>query len=225
MIYTDIILSSLCFLSYLSLLTSAALNSEHKLFLNGEACKKITELNKLHLSGIIIFLVPIFFLDTDSLLLLHLKKDLILVKSIVLLLLGVSAGFVASHQVIKAKLTFVSTTERNSRKSLETYLIIRIVFIVVYELFFRGILLAVCLHYTSLVTALGINALFYTMAHAYAEKKEIIACPFFATVLCLLTLWYNTFIPAAFIHVVLCFTYDNGILKMLQNKPKQIVYE
>lgn len=225
MIYTDIILLALCFLSYLSLLTAAALNSEHKLFLHGKPCKKITELNKLHLCGILIFLVPLFLLDTDSLLILHLKQDLILVKSILLLILAISVSFMASRQVMKAKTALVSIAEMYSRKSIQTYLIIRIAFIVVYELFFRGVLLAVCLHYTSLVTALIINAVLYTMAHANAEKKEIIACPFFGTMLCLLTLWYNTFIPAAFIHLVLCFTYDNGILKLFQHKPKQIVYE
>jgi len=88
------------------------------------------------------------------------------------------------------------------------YFSVRLPFLFIYELFFRGVLLHSSLLYTNLVIAIFINLLLYTLVHSFNSKKEIIGCVPFGIILCLFSYYTNSIWPAFLIHATLSFTHE-----------------
>ena len=92
------------------------------------------------------------------------------------------------------------------------YLLIRICFLVIYECLFRGLLLSVCISVCGVYGAIVINLFLYSILHAFNGRSEMIVCIPFGLVLCGITIWYQSIIPAMALHLVLAATCEIYLL-------------
>ena len=88
------------------------------------------------------------------------------------------------------------------------YAVSRIVFLIVYEWFFRGVLLITSCEMFGTVNAVIINILLYTLAHFHKDRKEILGCIPFGLLLCVITIWWQSIWPAVAIHVLLASRFE-----------------
>ncbi|MEI9944225.1 MAG: CPBP family intramembrane glutamic endopeptidase [Chitinophagaceae bacterium] len=88
------------------------------------------------------------------------------------------------------------------------YFLSRALFLIVYEFFFRGVLLENMIKSTGIILAIIINIIFYALAHAFSNKKEIIGTIPFGFLLCIITIHLQSVWPATGIHLVLSFAYE-----------------
>jgi hypothetical protein len=101
------------------------------------------------------------------------------------------------------------------------YLIIRIVFLVTYEFYFRVVLLQ-AFYFIPIVYAVIINVILYSAAHAFSSKKELIGSIPFGFALCLLTILHQSVWPAIMLHIILCVSYESLMLYTKKINTKTI---
>lgn len=94
----------------------------------------------------------------------------------------------------------------------ETYLILRTLFLILYEIFFRAILLHFCMQFTSVPLAIITNVALYAAAHLFSTRQELLGTIPFGVLLCLLTLHFGCVWPAVLLHLLLALPYDILIL-------------
>ncbi len=92
-------------------------------------------------------------------------------------------------------------------------LTIRIAFLIVYECFFRGLLLFFAISLLGIFTAVIINVMFYMLIHYFSNKKEILGTIPFGIMLCVLSIINESVWPAITIHLTLALTYEISIIK------------
>jgi membrane protease YdiL (CAAX protease family) len=96
------------------------------------------------------------------------------------------------------------------------YFIIRILFICVYESWFRGYLLNDCITSFGAVLAILLNVCLYTLLHLVNGKDEVIACIPFGLLLCCLCIWQGAAWPAIVIHLALTVPYEISFLRKIR---------
>jgi membrane protease YdiL (CAAX protease family) len=101
------------------------------------------------------------------------------------------------------------------------YLLFRNGFLLVYEWFFRGILLFTCVQLFGTVPAIIINVALYALIHSFSGRKELIGSIPLGVVFCLLALWWQSPWPAMLLHLVLSVTYESLILKNYFSHPQK----
>jgi membrane protease YdiL (CAAX protease family) len=84
---------------------------------------------------------------------------------------------------------------------------VRTLFLIVYEFFFRGVLLFVMMEDFGTEAAVIINILLYVLIHWFNKIERTGAVPM-GLVLCLATIYYNSVWPAVFIHVALALSHE-----------------
>lgn len=89
-----------------------------------------------------------------------------------------------------------------------SYFITRIIYLVLYEIFFRGLFLYACLALVDVKLAIAINIFVYSIAHWYSNRQEVIGSLPFGLILCLLTVWYDSVWPAVVLHLSLALSHD-----------------
>jgi membrane protease YdiL (CAAX protease family) len=99
----------------------------------------------------------------------------------------------------------------------EQYLCIRALFLMVYELFFRAVLLNFCIALVGVPVAIAINVVLYAIAHAFSTRQELIGTVPFGILLCLITLFSGSVWPAVVIHLLLGLPYDVLIVNPKRN--------
>lgn len=109
-----------------------------------------------------------------------------------------------------------------STSTFAVYILLRAQFLVVYELFFRGILLFACVEQVGLVIAILINILLYAIAHFNSNRKELIGTIPFGVLLSILTIWYNSVWPAVLLHLSLALSHEVTLLKKYRSFLKNI---
>ena len=100
------------------------------------------------------------------------------------------------------------------------YLLLRIVFLVLYECFFRAVLLFILLNEVEVMPAILINVTLYTLVHCYSNRKEIIGCIPFGFLLCIVTLLHHSVWPAIIIHLALAMSYEITLASNKQSSFK-----
>ena len=93
-----------------------------------------------------------------------------------------------------------------------SYLMLRTLFLIVYEFFFRGIMLEAGTASIGVAGAVAINTLMYFVAHLFGSRKEIIGTVPFGLLLCLLTIKLQSVWPAACIHLALALAYETKLI-------------
>ncbi|THD69845.1 CPBP family intramembrane metalloprotease [Robertkochia marina] len=100
-----------------------------------------------------------------------------------------------------------------------TYLISRIIYLTVYELFFRGVLFLGVLLFTNALVAVLINLILYFLIHIRDSKAELIGTIPFGLVLCYTTFHSQSVWPAICLHLLLSLSHEGFLLYHLILKP------
>ncbi|MBD0832459.1 CPBP family intramembrane glutamic endopeptidase [Aestuariibaculum sediminum] len=95
------------------------------------------------------------------------------------------------------------------------YFFIRIVFLLCYEFFFRGVLLFYFLDSTSLTLSITYVTVLYVLIHAFDSKREIIGAIPFGIILCLFSVYTQSIWYPFLIHLALSAIYEISIFYQL----------
>ncbi len=135
--------------------------------------------------------------------------------------LGITAGifsvFSAVQVMRKNKLRGRNT------ESMQKYLAIRFLFIIGYELFFRGVLLQFCILLFEVWVAIVTNIVLYVVAHIFSSRQEFWGTIPFGALLCFTTLFSGSVWPAIFLHLLLALPYDILLLSASKFSTKTFI--
>jgi membrane protease YdiL (CAAX protease family) len=96
-----------------------------------------------------------------------------------------------------------------------SFVLIRTLFLMVYELFFRGIMLVIMREDMGVVLAIIFNLIFYVLVHWF-DKQERYGSLLMGLVLCGVTIYYYSIWPAVIIHLSLALGHE--ITLLIKNK-------
>lgn len=102
-----------------------------------------------------------------------------------------------------------------SPRSLLSFLSIRILFLLVYEFFFRGALFFMMVEDFGVIVSIIANVILYVLVHWF-NKEERYGLVLMGGILCSVTLYYNSVWPAVIIHLSLALS--NEITLMINNR-------
>lgn len=171
----------------------------------------------LNLSGIIFLgVVPAFFLPIPDLL----PDDLSTTKILTLAGLSLLTSLVAYTAAKKdlAKTAFRVDPKILTLQFLSAYFILRVLFIIAYEIWFRGYFLEFCIGQYGELIAIVINVVLYALLHVVNGKRETLSCIPFGIILCLISIWFMSPLPAIIIHLALTVPYD---VMFIRKKSKE----
>ncbi|WP_394367626.1 CPBP family intramembrane glutamic endopeptidase [Aestuariibaculum suncheonense] len=100
------------------------------------------------------------------------------------------------------------------------YFVVRFVFLLCYEFFFRGIMLFFFLEFSSLWLAICCVTVFYVLIHFFDSKKEMLGAIPFGIVLCLLAFYTDSIWYPFILHLTLSAVYEISIFYQLTLKNK-----
>ena len=101
------------------------------------------------------------------------------------------------------------------------YILIRIMFLLLYEFFFRGILLYSFLEVTSPFLSIVLCTALYLLIHCFDSKAEFLGALPFGVILCLFTYYTNNIWMAFYIHVTLSMVYEFSLLQHFKLKNQK----
>jgi len=101
------------------------------------------------------------------------------------------------------------------------YASVRVIFLVIYEWFFRGLLLISFAGWLGVGPAIVINILLYTLGHIHKNKAEIIGCIPLGLLLCAFTIWWQSIWPAIIFHLQIAIINEWPPLKQFISPQKQ----
>jgi len=212
-----IIAYSIGYLLFFSLLLLASLQRRHRLF---DEQGKVTDpgaLLFLHMAGIILLGVfPAVFVSHDLI-------DIVFGKNppgslpvwlagffaILAMIIGTRAAEKKSRRVEgneRALVSFSSFFTTN-------YFSLRVVFLMVYEIWFRGYLLTDSIASWGIPAAILVNMLLYVLLHSVNGKDEMLGCIPFGILLCILCIWTGAAWPAMVVHVSLAVSYEARLVR------------
>lgn len=136
---------------------------------------------------------------------------------VVALLLGVIVFIISPYTTGKLR---SGDQETKVNSSFAEYLLIRIPFLIIYEIYFRGVLLIICINQFGISAAIVSNVILYAVAHVYSSRKEMIGTVPFGLVLCLATTITQSVWPAIIMHLLLALPYEIFLLSKKQLTTK-----
>ncbi|TAL43145.1 MAG: CPBP family intramembrane metalloprotease [Chitinophagaceae bacterium] len=183
----------------------------------------VSLLNKKNFSCALLFgTVSIYwFLLNDNIRLLD-TPVLINDRLNVLILLSVFAiitGYSAAKKIFPLHSSPVTVISLSASLS---FILLRTLFLTVYEFFFRGILLFTMVQHMGEGMAVIVNVLLYVLAHGFSSRKEMTGAVPFGLLLCSITLLYQSVWPAVIIHLCLALSHDINILLNQKSPIKTI---
>jgi membrane protease YdiL (CAAX protease family) len=104
-----------------------------------------------------------------------------------------------------------------------SYTFLRTVFLVIYEWFFRGLLLLVLSASLGIYWAIVINVFLYMVLHARKSRREILGCVPFGLLVCVFTVWWQSIWPAIIFHVQLAIVNEWPLVQKCISFQKQNV--
>jgi hypothetical protein len=151
--------------------------------------------------------------------------DLLLVKegigwtwTIAVIALSSLAFFIGKRQAKLVDLSEAHFARKPTSSILLIYFLTRIIFLIAYEMWFRGWFLTELLaEFGTIWIAIGINTALYSFIHFFAGKKEAISSIPFGIILCLLTIELQVVWPAAVIHLFLSLGFELNFILRLNN--------
>lgn len=96
-----------------------------------------------------------------------------------------------------------------------SFLLVRTLFLIVYEFFFRGAMLVIIMEDMGLVVAIIFNLIFYVLVHWF-DKQERYGSLLMGIALCAVTIYYHSIWPAVIIHLSLALSHE--ITLLVRNK-------
>ena len=139
--------------------------------------------------------------------------------NILLLLLGVVfISALLAFTLVKKNLKNKAEISQYSHNQGWIFFIIRIVFLISYEFFFRGVLLFFFIENNGLILAIIISTSLYVLIHIFDTKAEILGTIPFGIVLCLFSYFTNNIWAAFIIHGTLSGVYEVSMFNHLTLK-------
>ncbi len=175
-------------------------------------------LNYLHASSIMIMLLPVFITGSSPFFLL-LFPDKINI--------GQAIAFLACFGVIGFFPWKKFSTEHKQEDTILPfsfillYGLLRFIFLICYEWFFRGLLFTSFSLWLGIGWAIIINTSLYTLIHIHKTRKEIIGCIPFGLLMCVFTVWWQSIWPAIIFHMQLAIIHEWSGLQNLTSPQKQ----
>jgi len=216
----------ICYSGFFILSWLAKSNDGNKLFDNKGPVRNMGTLIGLQIGGILwLGLVP-FFIFKRSL------SDVVFGTTtpqlwlLILFIFLVAVVVVVSIRQSKKDVAIMhdkGITSTLSNSSILRYDLARFIFLVVYEIFFRGFLLTDSINEVGIPLAITINIALYTLIHIFSGKKEIIGCIPFGLALCGVSILFNAVWPAIVLHLALSFTYEINSLNRINKTVKAVI--
>jgi membrane protease YdiL (CAAX protease family) len=185
----------------------------------------ITGISKKNIVGIIILGLPLilFYNNWHDLIAWPVFNSLLRVL-LILSLLMIIVGISLQHTIKESKPSF-KHKKRNQfvlRSPEIFYLTIRFIFLVIYECFFRGLLLFISTIAFGTTAAIAINIFLYAGIHSFNGRNEMLACVPFGLVVCGITIWYQSILPAIALHLALALVNEIYLLCFYIPKSKTV---
>jgi len=102
------------------------------------------------------------------------------------------------------------------------YFSFRIPGLIVYEIFFRAVLLGIFLEWFPTPIAVVLNIALYSLAHAFGSRKEFLGSIPFGVLLCFVTILNQSIYPSVMLHLVLALPYESILFSKCQLLTKKI---
>lgn len=169
--------------------------------------KGITFLNLKHTLGILLFGVIFYFVFTDFRYLLNVP-EVPNSKIVPLFLITIILVVVLSFKSARKRDFNNKEIYKYGVNTGYSYFIIRFLFLLCYEFFFRGVLFFALLRLFGLEIAIIITTLLYMLIHVFDSKEEFFGALPFGIVLCLFSYYTNTIWAAFIIHIALSGVYE-----------------
>lgn len=100
------------------------------------------------------------------------------------------------------------------------YFIMRFLFLLCYEFFFRGVMFFFFLEHFSLYTAIVWSTFFYVLIHLFDGKRDIFGTIPFGVILCLFSFYTKSIWYSFVLHLALSAVYEITVFYRLTNKNK-----
>jgi Type II CAAX prenyl endopeptidase Rce1-like len=153
----------------------------------------------MNISATVIMLVPVLFIGQLPLFLFVFPDKISIEKAIAFLscfgLLGFFPWKKLRQQIDKNNIVPAS------RLQISLHVSQRIIFLITYEWFVRGLLLVSCFAWLGLIWGIIINTVLYMGLHIHKNKKEMLGCIPFGLLLCVFTIWWQSIWPAIIFHL------------------------
>ena len=183
--------------------------------------KGLLLINLRHILGIVLFGIMFFLLLPDYRRLITTIEVPNLTILLVLTVVVIVSAFISYYS---AKNNLKNKTEK-SRYHVDQgwiYFTIRILFLLSYEFFFRGVLFFSLLEKNHVVIAIIVCTSLYVLIHAFDSRNEIIGAIPFGIILCLFSYFTNSIWPAFIIHITLSGVYEVSIFNQLTLKRQKL---
>lgn len=190
-------------------------SSNYQLGNNPDIILHLPLLNKLYVLGIIILGLPLINYKNEHFYFLQMPVFNHYNQLILMALALILTTFIAWKNAKKeTEILNLKPTEVLIHPSvIYTFFCIRVPFLIVYELFFRGVLLSATTLSFGLNFSIILNIFLYTLIHFTAKQKVLFSCIPFGFILCGFTLWFQSVWPAVLLHVSLAAISEGYLLK------------
>jgi len=102
-----------------------------------------------------------------------------------------------------------------------SYAISRAGFLIIYEWFFRGLILISFCNWFGNIAGVAVNILLYVTLHFYKSKREMIGCIPLGVLLCLFTIWWQSVWPAIIFHLQIAIINEYPLVQQFVSPQKQ----
>jgi hypothetical protein len=177
--------------------------------------------NYLHTVIIMIMLLPAFFIRSIPVFLLSFPDKISIDQALTFLISFGLIGFFPWK-----KFSGQGVNDRNISSPIIPvifYTFLRVVFLIVYEWFFRGLLLITISAWMGIDWGIIINIVLYTILHSHKSKKERIGCIPLGLLLCVFTIWWQSIWPAIIFHLEIAILNEWPPLQQIISPQKQTV--
>lgn len=96
-----------------------------------------------------------------------------------------------------------------------SFILVRTLFLIVYEFFFRGVMLFVMIEDIGVITAVIVNLILYVLIHWF-DKRERYGSVIMGIILCGASIYYQSVWPAILIHLSLALSHE--LFLLINNK-------
>lgn len=179
-------------------------------------------LNLKHFFGIVLFGILSYIMIPEFRYLIEpveIPKLYILIPFMLVLFLSV---YVSSAESKKHLNNFEISEQLYGLSAALLYFLVRFVFLLSYEYFFRGVLLFSLLQHNSIILAITYCTILYVLIHIFDSKKEILGAIPFGIILCLFSYFTNSIWYPFLIHMALSAVYEIYVFYNLTLKNKMI---
>jgi membrane protease YdiL (CAAX protease family) len=222
--FVQLSITMLCYVLFFLSLRKASKEGSNKLFVQRNCVVDLAIINEFQVAGLFLLGILTILLRSQE----HLKFLSIprepgyYVATGILSVAGFVIAWLAAGKKIKCP-DHLNFPLNNNPKAAGAYFVLRLAFIIAYELFLRGALLFDVAFYTGIIVSAIVNVILYVVLHVYDNRQEIIGAIPFGFTLCWITWQTQSIWPAVILHLVLALTAELRICFHHFQSPKKMI--